>query len=244
MDLQPPTRDSEPAQLWDAAVDLLLGSCCAGCERPGRVLCRDCREALPRTGRPAWPTPTPPGLVLPVAGGEYAGPLRALVLAHKEHRRLALARPLGAVLAGVVAVLPVSPPYRLVPVPSTRQAVRTRGHDPLARIACAAAAALRRDGRPATVERLLVPARRAADQAGLDRAARAANLAGALRCLRPPTRAAGPLVVVDDVVTTGATLREAQRALEDAGHQVAGAAVVAATVRWGPVSLPDRPIAD
>lgn len=232
--------------LWDAAVDLLLGSGCAACGRPGRVLCPACRTALPRGGQVAWPAPTPPGLVLPMAAGEYAGAVRALVLAHKERRRLALARPLGGVLAGVVSALPVAPPYRLVPVPSARPTVRARGHDPLLRVARAAAAALRRDGRPATVERLLVPARRPADQAGLDRAGRAANLAGALRCLRPPADQAPPgsLVVVDDVVTTGATLREAQRALEEAGHHVAAAALVAATTRRGPSSLPDRQIAD
>jgi predicted amidophosphoribosyltransferase len=193
--------------------------------------------------------PTPPGLVLPMAADEYAGALRALVLAHKERRRLALAGPLGDVLAGVVSDLPALPPYRLVPVPSTRRVVRARGHDPLLRVARHAAAALRRAGRPATVARLLVPARRPADQAGLDRAARAANLAGALRCVRAASGApaAGSLVVVDDVVTTGATLREAQRALEEAGHAVAGAALLAATARrgeGGPLSLPDRPMAD
>jgi predicted amidophosphoribosyltransferase len=233
--------------LRDAALDLLLGSGCAACGRPGRALCPECRTALPRGGRPAWPAPTPRGLVLPMAAGEYAGPLRALVLAHKERRRLALAGPLGDLLAGVVSDLPTRPPYRLVPVPSTRSVVRTRGHDPLLRVARRAAAALRAEGRSATVERLLVLVRRPADQAGLDRAGRAANLAGALRCVRAGTdvrTAAGSLVVVDDVVTTGATLREAQRALEQAGHAVAGAALLAATIRRSPPSLPDPSIAD
>ncbi len=233
--------------LFDAAVDLLLGSGCAGCGRPGRVLCGPCRAALPRDARPAWPTPTPPGLVLPMAAGDYAGTLRALVLAHKERRRLALARPLGTVLAGVVAGHPAvarahsSVPVDLVPVPSSRSVVRARGHDPLLRVAREAAAALRRAGRPARVERLLVVVGRPADQAGLDRAGRAANLTGALRCRRTAGSGPGPdrpLLLVDDVVTTGATLREAQRALQAAGHVVAGAALVAATLRRGPGSLP------
>jgi predicted amidophosphoribosyltransferase len=230
-------------QLFDAALDLLLGSGCAGCARPGRVLCAACRAALPGEPRPAWPTPTPAGLVLPMAAGEYAGTLRALVLAHKERRRLALAGALGAVLAAVVAAHPQAhPPVRLVPVPSSRSVVRARGHDPLLRVAREAASALRRAGRPATVERLLVVVGRPADQAGLDRGARAANLAGAFGCTRPPGPASAgptrPLLLVDDVVTTGTTLREAQRALQQAGHAVAGAALVAATVRRGPGSLP------
>jgi predicted amidophosphoribosyltransferase len=76
--------------------------------------------------------------------------------------------------------------------------------------------------------RLLAPARAVADQAGLTTRERAANLAGALRA----TGVAGlPVVVVDDVMTTGATLVEAARALAAGGHPVAGAAVVAATRR-------------
>ena len=75
------------------------------------------------------------------------------------------------------------------------------------------------------------------DQAGLDARARAENLAGSMRC--PSTlvarlgrvRPRASVVVCDDVLTTGATAREAQRALEAAGLRVDGIAVVAATVR-------------
>jgi len=220
--------------------DLFLGSTCAVCARPGRALCPRCRADLPSSGMPVWPTPCPPGLVLPMAAGEYAGPLGALVVAHKEHQALALARPLGEVLAGVVrdlagTVLPAGEPVGLVPVPSRPVVVRRRGHDPMLRTARVAAARLRRTGIPASVRRLLVPTGPVDDQAGLGAEARAANLAGAFRAR--PRRAAVVLVVVDDVITTGATAREAQRALEAAGHPVAGVAAVAATRR----RLPDPP---
>ena len=81
------------------------------------------------------------------------------------------------------------------------------------------------------------------DQAGLGAAERSANLDGSMRC--PPGAStallgrdgsgSGPaVVVVDDVLTTGATAREAQRALEAAGVPVAGVATVAATRRRTP----------
>jgi predicted amidophosphoribosyltransferase len=228
----------------DAGRDLLLGGACVGCGVPGRVLCRRCDTALPRHGGPAWPTPTPPGLALPYAGGDYDGILKALVNQHKEQAVLALAVPLGRVLADVVQDLadsmrPEAPaPIMLVPVPSRREVVRRRGHDPLLRVARAAAALLRRRGRRVACRLLLAGAGRVRDQSLLGAADRALNLAGSMRCRDP--RAAGLdagrwlVVVVDDVLTTGATAREAQRALEDAGVQVAGVAAVAATRRRRP----------
>jgi predicted amidophosphoribosyltransferase len=227
--------DEAPASLRDASRDLVLGTRCLGCERPGRVLCRTCAASLPRAARPAWPTPTPPGLAPPFAAGDYDGLLKALVLEHKEHGAFALAAPLGDVLVGVVGDLVdiVGPSaVTLVPVPSRRAVVRRRGHDPLLRTARRAAGRLRRVGVPTVVRRALVPVGRVRDQAGLSAAERAANLAGSMACRRRfSTDHDGLLVVVDDVITTGATLREAQRALEDAGVRVDAVAAVAATRR-------------
>jgi predicted amidophosphoribosyltransferase len=234
--------------VWDDAADLVLGSTCAACGRAGRVLCVPCGDALPTAGRVAWPCPCPPGLVVPVAAGEYAGALKALIVAHKEHQVLGLARPLGAVLAAAVRDLVGFAnvgrvPVGLVPVPSRRRVVRSRGHDPLLRMSRHAAARLRRTGVDAAVVRLLAPAARVRDQAGLDARERAVNLAGALRARRAAGQLERPLVVVDDVITTGATAREAQRSLEAAGFTVVGLAAVAATRRrtWpapGPGPLP------
>jgi predicted amidophosphoribosyltransferase len=229
----------------DAAVDLLLGGCCAVCLRPGRALCPDCRAALPRAAAPAWPSPAPPGLAPPSAAGPYDGPLKLLVNEHKERQRLALAGPLGELLALAVRVhlrpggtgVVRTGPVLLVPVPSRRAVVRGRGHDPLLRVARCAARRLRAEGVRAGVWSPLRTVRRVADQAGLGAEGRAQNLQHSMRArLRGSLPAAGtgarPLVVVvDDVITTGATVREAQRALEQPGVRVDGVATVAATRR-------------
>lgn len=233
----------------DAWADLVHGSCCAVCRRPGRPLCRSCAGALPRSGSPVVPDPCPPGLAPCFAAGPYGAPLKPLLLAHKERGAWELAVPLGRVLADVLAELPgatAGQPSRrlvLVPVPSRAATVRRRGHDPLLRMVRVAADRLRARGRASEV----VPALRlrlpVADQAGLSAVARAANLAEAM-ALRPAARrvlvAAMPatgdsghagVVLCDDVVTTGATAREAQRALEEAGIPVRAIAAVAATRR-------------
>ena len=206
-----------------ALLDLVLPRACAGCGAPGVGLCEGCSAVLAAAPLgPVRPTPSPPGLPRTTALAPYDGPLQRLLLAHKERGQLGLTGALGRALAGVVA-LHGPGPVVLCPVPSSAAAVRRRGYDHAMRLATAAASHLGADAR-----RLLVPARKVADQSGLTTAQRAGNLAGALRA----TGVAGaPVVVVDDVMTTGATLVEAARALAAAGHPVAGAAVLAATRR-------------
>jgi predicted amidophosphoribosyltransferase len=244
-----------PRTVVDAGRDLLLGSGCVGCGAPGRSLCGPCDRSLPRGGRAAWPTPTPPGLALPFAAGAYDDLLKVLVNQHKEHGVLALAVPLGRVLGDVVVDLLdelgpcgageglLGPRLLLVPVPTRRAVARRRGHDPLLRIARHAAVRLRRAGVDAGVRRFLVPAGRARpvlDQSTLGAVDRAVNLAGSLGCRRPGAADhRATLVVVDDVVTTGSTAREAQRALEGAGLRVSGIATVAATRRRSLGGSPD-----
>ncbi len=234
---------------WREIADLVLPVDCAGCGRPRSTLCDACADRLygPGTVRRVRPDPVPPGLPPVYAAAAYGDEARAVLLAHKERGALRLAEPLGAALADAVRAAagvtdrslpgPQAPGGRngllLVPVPSSRRAIAARGHDPLRRIALSAARELRRGGVAARVLPVLRQQRVVADQTGLSGAERLANLAGALGAARGSERllAGGTAIVVDDLITTGASLAEAVRAVRAAGGRVRAAAVVAATPR-------------
>lgn len=220
-------------------VDLLLPAECAGCAFAGpvdRLACPACRAELARSPAPTVPTPAPPGFPPTWAGLAYEGAPRALLIAHKERRARPVTPLLGTVLAGALAAAGEgSGPAYVVPVPSSTAARRARGDDPTYRLVRSAVRELRRRGRPVAVLAALREVRAVADQAGLGATDRAANLAGAL-AVRPGAArllATRPVLLADDVVTTGATLAEATRALGAAGVPVLGAGVVAATRRRG-----------
>lgn len=213
--------------------DLVLPVDCVGCGAPGRALCRECERGCGRTPGRRDPDPRPAGLPPVHVAGAYDGVLRTAVLEHKEHGERALTAPLGAALAAAVAdAVPVGPVV-LVPVPTTRSAVSARGDDTVLLLARAAARLLRRRRRSVRVRRALRTGRRRRDQAGLSAADRARNVRHAFA----PRRAAGRLppgaavVVVDDVVTSGATALAAVTALRTAGVRVVAVAACAGTVR-------------
>jgi predicted amidophosphoribosyltransferase len=206
-------------RLATAAADLLLGAQCPGCGAPSTSVCRRCWIALdpsPRLVRHhAVPT---------VAAGEHTDLLRDVIVAWKEENHATLLTPLAHLLAASIAALPLDGPLTLVPVPASRRSRRARGADLVADLAAAASDRLRPVGVEAHVSPALRLTRRTADQSGLDAEQRARNLRGAY-VSRPG--ALPNLVVVDDIVTTGATIGEAVRALRAAGHRPVAAAVVA-----------------
>ncbi|WP_435887794.1 ComF family protein [Streptomyces chartreusis] len=248
---------------WQDLTDLVLLAECGGCGRPRTVLCPECRAVLSGTAPSrVRPVPEPSGLPVVHAAARYEDEARAVLLAHKERGALALAAPLGTVLAGAVraglrearadggdvsgravrspggrarafeaeagwSTGSARAPVLLVPVPSARGAVRARGHDPARRIALAAATELRRAGTPARVLAVLRQGRVVADQSGLNSRQRLENLAGALTVAPGGGRllaGGGPVVLVDDLMTTGASLAEAARALRAAMATGAAAA--------------------
>ncbi|WP_404312820.1 ComF family protein [Agrococcus terreus] len=204
---------------------------CAGCGARDAAVCTACAAALDgplvleRLG----------GLPL-VAAAVYEGPVRGLVARAKEHAGRAEARALAAGLARALAAAPAGVPVR---VPSSREGRRRRGFDPVAlllRRAGARAPALRRA--PAGAARTGGALRggaqktRSADDRRLAAAGSLVVPAGLARRL-----AGRPVVVVDDVVTTGATALEAVRALRAAGAEPVAIAAVARAPRRGCVPL-------
>jgi predicted amidophosphoribosyltransferase len=172
-----------------------------------------------------------PGITA-VAGGVNQGLLRRVLVSWKEEGVTRLTGALAHHLA--VAALPAADagrPLVLVPVPTTRRSRRARGCDLVDELARASGRLLREAGVDVVVEQALTHARETQDQAGLGARARQTNLAGALRIRRGGVGGDRDIVVVDDILTTGATVAEAVRALAESGRRPVGIAVVAATPR-------------
>lgn len=217
-----------------AAADLILGSACTGCATPGVVLCETCRADIVPRPRICWPQPAPvellePVAVVPVASGPYDGVLRSAIIAFKEDGQHALLSVLATNLAASIAATSITADALVVvPMPSRRAAVRQRGYDAVALLADRAARMMRRRGIDVRVRRVLRHRGVVLDQAGLSASERRRNLHGVLiaRPLPPDKRS---VVVVDDVVTTGASMAEAVAALRRSGVAPEAVATIAAT---------------
>jgi ComF family protein len=198
---------------------------CAGCGSADRSLCEHCQlelepEVTPRT--------LPDGSTVYTAL-RYEGVVRRTLLALKESGRTDVAKPLGVALSaamGRAALSPAAlaraaePGVEYLSVPTSRAAWRRRGYDPVS-LLC------KRAGFDSA--RVLKSSRATASQKTLGSEERALNLHESRRS-RVPLRGRS-FILVDDVVTTGATLTEAARAVRAAGGDVVGLAALAFTPR-------------
>lgn len=191
------------------ALAVLLPVDCAGCGAADRAVCAACLVTL---DAPPVESRTPRGLLVRSAV-RYEGVARSLILALKEHDRTDVARTLARHLA---PLLPAALP--LVAVPPSVAAWRRRGYDPVRLLVRRPTLRVLRVARATGVQKAL----------GVDE--RAANRAGSLRATR--TLEGLRVAIVDDIVTTGATVDEAVRAIQSAGGEVDHAVTLAATPRY------------
>ncbi|MBS1906711.1 MAG: ComF family protein [Actinobacteria bacterium] len=207
-------------RLLREVADFAFASVCAGCGLAGTALCAACEAQLVpgvvRSGSEALPLR---------AGLVFDGVAAAVLRAIKEDGQTSLIRPLRPALAAAVRDLRSTEdrPSRIdvvVPVPTSRASFRRRGFRLPGILA-------RGTGIPPLAA--LAYARRVQDQRGLGVDERRRNLAEGLIATHRGDGATA--LIVDDVITTGATCAEAARALRAAGFRVAGAVAVAATRR-------------
>lgn len=205
---------------------------CSGCGAPDLALCAACRlsltaevHACERGDQTVW------------AALDYSGAVRRILGNFKDGGRTdaaaALAVPLRQAIVRALASggdacsnsgetqrRPAPGSVHLVTIPSTASAFRARGYHPVELL-------LLRAGLASTPVLELVTA--TTDQVGLGRDERARNKTGSLRARHRLTRF--PCVIVDDILTTGATILEARRAVRAAGGEVLGVATLAETRR-------------
>lgn len=191
--------------LLDDVVGLFAPLRCVGCRVRGSMLCSSCAADVP----PAPDELVLPGLARCGAPWRYEGTARDLVLALKLRGRRAAAAPLAAAIAGWVGERPPLVTW----VPGRPGDIRRRGFDHAEAIAGAVAARLGTEARP-----LLCRVGTAPDQTSLSRTARMRNLDHVFAAAGSPSE----VVLIDDLITTGATAMACGRALRGAGARRIG----------------------
>jgi predicted amidophosphoribosyltransferase len=214
------------ATIFSAALAVFFPVACAGCATPDVALCTECNVEL----RPApFVTALADG-TRAWAGLPYGGVLRNVLLQFKENNRTDTAVFLAPVLASAIGsaerdavmrgVLSAGEPFRLVCVPSSAAAWRRRGYHPTERL-------VRRAG--FVCSPVLASVAGGSIQKSLTVQQRLVNRRGAFRSRRDLS--GWRIILVDDVLTTGATLSAAVETIRWAGGSVVGVAVAAFTAK-------------
>jgi ComF family protein len=203
-------------------LDVLAPPTCAACDAAARaVFCDACARGLKVDEDDAWLDGVPL-----IAAGPYAEPLSTAVVRLKYEGRAELASALARLLAPRLRSLELPPRTLLVPVPLHAKRLASRGYNQAALLAQALASAVSLPCAP----RLLLRTRETERQVGQSRERRLTNAQGAFelnrRALSRRPGSAG-VVLVDDVVTTGSTVRACAQALAAGGVPLLAVAAVA-----------------
>ena len=199
---------------------LLAPAVCAGCATPGPAWCARCASMEPT------PTRRDIGLVVH-SRYPFEGPVRRLIIDWKDEGGAEASRHVIAWFrASILPVLALHPTAVLVPVPASPASRRRRGGPVLAEAVRAAVPEVE-------MHETLVSACSRRDQTGLGRVDRARNLAASMRWIGVADR---PIILVDDLITTGATLRESARAIRAGGGLPVAACTIAFRERGDPVA--------
>ncbi len=219
--------------------DLVLARQCIGCETLGTLICENCNASVSDQAhimRDLRFDELAEDLRIPLAiAHRYAPPIDAMIYRYKDNQIPELARLLAILLEGAIRKIPGVDPGSgpggvqfpiLIPIPSRKSSIRTRGFDPMVRIADH----LARAGYP--VAPWLIDQRSAGRSKTLGTADRMHAAHDAFRIGRIPDRYVRnpiPAIVIDDVTTSGATFTAAVSQLLLAGVHVTGCAAVAGT---------------
>lgn len=196
--------------ILDAILRTLFPDRCASCKKTGTLFCDTCRAEL--QAYPGHMRRLPPALSDVYIGYVFGGPLRDAVHSMKYHRRRRMAEPLGYLLtealdaSGFVV-------DAMLPIPMHKARLAERGFNQAAELALQVGKLC---GIPVLhgLERI----RATEQQAHLNSAQRATNVQGAFLWMGsqpPPAR----LLLIDDVLTTGATMNACAEALQRAGAE-------------------------
>lgn len=218
-------------RIIDEFLKLIAPHYCLCCSRPGELLCAGCKESvfIPIPSRcylckkitsahavcPKCRKKTPLSIVW--VGAEYDEIAKQLIARLKFHRAVSVAGIIGDTLHGTLPILPRE--YILTHVPTATSRRRARGYDQAELIAKSLS-------RKSGLTHISLLARYGQSrQVGASRQQRTSQLKGAFRPLRRQHIKGRNIIIVDDILTTGATIEEAARALKKAGAKTVSAAV-------------------
>ncbi|PJM73083.1 phosphoribosyl transferase [Bifidobacterium primatium] len=226
--------DNESGTLLRLIRDIMLPRGCAGCDMPDERLCAGCTAGFRRrVVRTVPATMCSGGRVL--ACGWYREGVRRAILRWKDHGDEEITPDLAAMMrerarnGAVERLMDVDRSVMVVPVPSSPKSLRRRGRRHTVPLAEAVCAHLTSCGLDAVVmPALSITGVRTKSVQGSRVGQRAARLSGHIRVRNPEALRGGQILLVDDIMTTGATIRQCSQTLRDHDATVVAAMVLAA----------------